>query len=143
MKKTATYHISVDASTKNLSAVRDFVAEHAQNEGFSEQIVSDLCLAVDEAYTNIIKHAYKFDSSKKVQVDIKFDAKEVCVSLTDTGKSFDETNYVLPDIPKLIKNKKRGGMGVYLIKKLMDRVDYNISNNENEIKMYKKRERLT
>lgn len=139
MKKTATYHITVGASTRNLSVVREFVTEHAKAEGFSDTVVSDVCLAVDEAYTNIIKHAYKFDSSKNVEVDLEFDPEKVCVCLTDTGDSFDEANYTLPDIPKLIKNKKRGGMGVFLMQKLMDHVDYKSRNNENEIKMYKKR----
>lgn len=140
MKKTATYHITVGASTKNLSVVREFVSEHAKAEGFSDTIVSDLCLAVDEAYTNIIKHAYKFDPSKKVEVDLEFDNEKVCVCLTDTGDSFDESSYTVPDIPRQIKNKKRGGMGVFLIQKLMDHVDYRTRKTENEIKMYKKRE---
>lgn len=143
MKKTATYHISVGASTKNLAAVRNFVAQHAKDQGFTDKAVSDVCLAVDEAYTNIIKHAYKFDPSKKVEVDLEFDSEQICVSLTDTGESFDDTNYMIPDIPKQIKNKKRGGMGVYLIQKLMDRVNYNTGDSENEIKMYKKRKKLT
>jgi serine/threonine-protein kinase RsbW len=140
LKKTATYHITVGASTRNLSVVREFVSEHARAEGFSENVVSDVCLAVDEAYTNIIKHAYNFDSTKKVEVDLEFDNEKICVCLTDTGESFDKSNYTVPDIPKQIKNKKRGGMGVFLIQKLMDHVDYHIGNRENEIKMYKNRE---
>jgi serine/threonine-protein kinase RsbW len=143
LKKTATYHISVGASTKNLAAVRSFVAQHAKAQGFSEKAVSDVCLAVDEAYTNIIKHAYKFDPTKKVEVDLEFDSEQICVSLIDTGESFDKSNYAIPDIPKQIKNKKRGGMGVYLIQKLMDRVNYNTRDSENEIKMYKKKKKQT
>jgi serine/threonine-protein kinase RsbW len=143
LKKTATYHISVGASTKNLAAVRSFVAQHAKDHGFSDKAVSDVCLAVDEAYTNIIKHAYKFDASKKVEVDLEFDPDQICISLTDTGESFDKSNYVIPDIPRQIKDKKRGGMGVYLIQKLMDRVNYNSGDSENEIRMYKNRKKLT
>jgi serine/threonine-protein kinase RsbW len=140
LKKTATYHITVKASTRNLSEVRDFVSEHARAEGFSPQKVADLCLAVDEAYTNIIKHAYKNDPSQIVKIDLEFDNDQICVCLTDSGEGFDEERYVMPDIEQQIKNKKRGGMGVYLINKLMDKVDYTSSADENEIRMYKQRD---
>lgn len=139
MKNTATYHITVEASTKNLTKVREFVAEHASSEGFSTQSVSDLCLAVDEAYTNIIKHAYKNDATQTVKIDLEVDDEKICVSLKDRGESFKQTEYSLPDIKEQIKQKKRGGMGVYLIHKLMDDVNYNTDNNFNVIRLCKNR----
>jgi len=140
LKKTATYHITVEASTRNLAKVRDFVSNHAQAEGFSPASVADLCLAVDEAYTNIIKHAYKYDATQLVKINLEFNNNEICVALTDSGDSFDKSTYVEPDIERQIKDKRRGGMGVYLIHKLMDKVDYNTSTDENEIRMYKQRD---
>jgi len=135
-----TYQITVAASTKNLAKVREFISEHATSEGFSPQTVADLCLAVDEAYTNIIKHAYKFDASKSVKIDLEFDDQKLSVRLRDKGESFNEDKYVMPDISEQIKNKRRGGMGIYLMKKLMDKVTYDTSGSENEIIMLKKRE---
>lgn len=140
MKKSVTYHISVEASTKNLSEVREFVAHHANSEGFSSESVSDLCLAVDEAYTNIIKHAYKNDPTQIVSIDLEFDDEKICVCLKDQGESFNKKGYTIPDIREQIKNKKRGGMGVYLIHKLMDNVNYLTNTEENEIRMYKNRD---
>lgn len=140
MKNTATYQIIVEASTNNLSKVRKFVSKHANAEGFSTQSVSDLCLAVDEAYTNIIKHAYKNDSSKTVEIDLEIDNEKICVSLKDNGESFKQTEYSLPDIREHIKKKKRGGMGVYLIHKLMDDVNYITDSNQNEIRLCKNRD---
>jgi serine/threonine-protein kinase RsbW len=140
LNNTTTYQIRVKASTKNLAEVRDFISDHAINEGFSPDSVADLCLAVDEAYTNIIKHAYHFDTSKSVKIDLEFDNKQICVRLTDHGESFDEKKYVMPDISEQIKNKRRGGMGVYLIHKLMDEVSYDSTEKENIIQMCKKRD---
>ena len=60
--------------------------------------------------------------------------------MKDQGDSFNEKGYSIPDIREQIKNKKRGGMGVYLIHKLMDNVNYLTNNEENEIRMYKKRD---
>lgn len=136
-KKNNIFSISVEASTANLSEVRDFVAMHAQNLGMSEKDISEIRLAVDEAYTNIIKHAYKNIPAKPVQIKLGFDNTQIWISLTDEGESFDPSSYNEPDLMKRIKNKQRGGMGVYLIRKLMDNVQYNRKGQVNEIKMVK------
>ncbi len=131
------YTLSVDSSTKHLSEVRDFVAQHAQNIGLSEKDISEIRLAVDEAYTNIIKHAYKNRPSKPVKIEIGFDSKKLWISIMDEGESFKPEEYKAPDILKRIKNKQRGGMGVFLIQKLMDQVQYNRKGSMNEIRMVK------
>lgn len=129
--------LSVEASTEHLAKVRDFVASHAQNIGLNQKDVSEIRLAVDEAYTNIIKHAYKNSPAKKVYIEIGSDDNQLWISLTDEGKSFDPSTYCEPDLMKRIKEKKRGGMGVYLIRKLMDQVQYKSSGQTNVIRMVK------
>lgn len=134
-----TYSISVHASTKHLAEVRDFVAKYAAEFGFKKQDVADIRLAVDEAYTNIIKHSYKHDEQKLVDIELGYDSNEFWVSLLDTGDAFDPSNYSKPDVRQKIKEKKRGGVGVYLIKRLMDNVEYLTQGTKNEIRMIKKR----
>jgi len=139
LNKTATYRITVNASTENLAEVREFVALHAKNQGFTKNQISDLQLAVDEAYTNIIKHAYKEHSEENVEINLSFDTEKLCISLFDSGNSFEPKNYDLPDIRKKIEEGKRGGMGVYLIHQLMDSVSYHQKPDKNEIRLCKKR----
>lgn len=131
--------MSVEASTKHLAEVRNFVAKHATACGFKKQDVADIRLAVDEAYTNIIKHSYKYDNNKSVDIELGYNGNEFWVSLLDTGEAFDPSNYSEPDVRQQIKNKKRGGVGVYLIKKLMDDVRYLNQGATNVIRMTKKR----
>lgn len=138
-KSTATYSISVQASTEHLAEVRDFVAKHATEFGFRKQEVADIRLAVDEAYTNIIKHAYKNDKKKSVDIELGYNSHEFWISLLDTGDAFDPSSYSRPDVRKKIKEKKRGGVGVYLIKKLMDSVEYHTEGSVNEIRMTKRK----
>lgn len=139
MSKSTTYSISVQASTEHLAEVRNFVAKHASDFGFKKQDVADIRLAVDEAYTNIIKHAYKNDKHKSVDIELGYNSSEFWISLLDTGDAFDPNNYSKPDVRQKIKEKKRGGVGVYLIKKLMDSVEYNTDGSVNEIRMSKKK----
>lgn len=129
--------LSVEASTEHLAKVRDFVAAHAESIGLSQKEISEIRLAVDEAYTNIIKHAYKNEPSSLVDIEIGSNANQLWISLMDRGKSFDPSTYSEPDLMRRIKEKKRGGMGVYLIRKVMDQVQYNRKGQTNEIRMVK------
>lgn len=138
-KSTATYKISVQASTEHLSEVRDFVSEHATDFGFNSQEVADIRLAVDEAYTNIIKHAYQNNADETVDIELGYDKSKFWVTLLDTGNTFDISNYSKPDICQRIKDKKRGGVGVFLIQKLMDDVEYQTEDSTNTIRMTKKK----
>ncbi len=131
------HSLSVEASTSQLAKVRDFVAEHAERLGLSEKEIGNIRLAVDEAYTNIIKHAYKNIPAKPVEIELGSDNSQLWISIKDEGESFDPGAYNEPDIRERIKNKQRGGMGVYLIRKLMDNVQYNRSGHMNEIRMIK------
>lgn len=139
MKQSSTYKLSISASTENLSDVRSFIDVHAKDHGFSSKTIQDVRLAVDEAVTNIIKHAYSNDNSKIIDVELLFFENKLCVQLIDSGKNFKFETYKIPDIKEQIKRRKRGGMGVYMIHSLMDKVSYSRNGGKNEIKMCKKR----
>lgn len=139
LNHSITYRLTVKASTEHLAEVRKFVANYAKQEGFTPEQITDTRLAVDEAFTNIIKHAYQNDESKTVNLELQFDSEKLCITLSDHGKSFDMASYKFPDVKKQIKNKKRGGMGVYLIHHLMDEVIYRNKSKKNIIIMCKHR----
>ncbi len=139
MAKSPTYKLEVPASTDQLSVARDFVCDHARSFGFGPAEVEGIRLAVDEAMTNVIKHAYKFDDSKTVYINVGMRSNEFWVAIQDTGDTFRIENYQEPDVEQRIKDRKKGGVGVYLIRKLMDKVEYSQKNAHNEIKMIKKR----
>lgn len=138
MKTPQQHSILVKASTEQIVDVRNFVAHHAGAHGFSEEDIHSIKLAVDEAYTNVIKHAYNFDASKNVRIKIDAHDSEFLITLIDEGNSFNADTYTEPNIPERIMLRKRGGVGVYLIHKLMDRVEYRKDGVHNEILMSKK-----
>ncbi len=139
MAKLETYKKTVGASTENLSDIRDFVASHAQKYGFDDNIVADIRLAVDEACTNIIKHAYSNDPKENLEITIEVDDEKFMIYLVDRGDGFDVKTYQKPDLKKQIEQKKRGGMGVHLMLNLMDEVTYQVKNNMNVLCMSKNR----
>lgn len=137
MSTNSTYRKTIHASTKYLAEVRNFVADHAASHGFNAQNIADIRLAVDEAITNIIKHAYKGDESHTIDIEVTFKKDRFCIQILDTGDTFNLKNFQQPNIKEKIKQKKRGGMGVYLIHSLMDDVSYGRKSGSNEMVMCK------
>lgn len=132
-----TLHIS--ASTNELEQIRNFVADHARDFGFGEAEVHDITLAVDEACTNIIKHAYEWKKGKPIHIQIGMRENEMLVSIIDEGKPFRSDLYKVPTTEEQLSRKKRSGYGILLIRKLMDHVEYRNRKSRNEIRMTKKR----
>ncbi|TNE74422.1 ATP-binding protein [bacterium] len=129
--------LTVSASTENLADVRNFVAESARTHGLSEKDIDEIRLAVDEAFTNIVKHAYNYDKAQNVSLKTGVENASFWISICDQGKPYDPTSYTEPNIAERIKQGKRGGVGVYLIKKLMDKVEYKSIGSTNQIRLIK------
>lgn len=129
--------LTFKSSTENLKRIRDFVVEEATNAGFSEDDVYKIELAVDEACTNVIKHAYKGDSSKSLSVELSKITELFIITITDSGINFNESTYHEPDLEHSIKIRKRGGLGIHLIKSFMDNVEFLRSGDQNILRMTK------
>ena len=130
--------IQIESRTDRLIAVREFVSDSARKFGFSDEEVSKIALAVDEACTNVIKHAYKFDPTKSISVSVKPRGRSFVVSIRDTGKQFNPADVTAPDMKEYLSHYRRGGLGIYLMKSLMDKVEYNIvPGKRNEVRLTK------
>jgi len=129
---------SILSRTDHLLEVRDFVSEAARQFGFSEEDVANIVLAVDEACTNIIKHAYQYAPDKEILIAIHRNNGTFEVKIKDHGKSFNPQTLKVPDLKRNLSHHRRGGLGVYLMKKLMDKVEYNFApDHDNEVSLVK------
>ena len=122
--KTQKYKLKIPSITENLQMIREFVLKIAAKTGFNEETQEQIALAVDEACTNVIKHAHHHDARRLMDIQIQTDANKMKITITDKGRGFDITKLKDPDVEKFIKESRHGGLGIYLIKTLMDEVDY-------------------
>ncbi len=128
----------VKSTTDNLALIREFTRSSAAECGFTEETIGKIILAVDEACTNIIKHAYKYSPEGNIFLTIKFEEGKFFISITDEGVHFDPSSIPEPDLVKYYKQKRAGGLGMFLIKKLMDEVNYStLSGNKNQVVLVK------
>jgi len=133
------FTLQVPSSTENLALIREFVTTVGRQAQFEEAEILNLELAVDEACANVIEHAYGHDITKEVVVRAKFDEESLQISVIDEGLGFDPNKTPQDSVEQLIHDRKSGGLGIRLIKKLMDEVSYEIMpGQKNELHMTKK-----
>lgn len=119
--------------------IRDFVTSIAEQAGLTPGEVADMELAVDEACANVMEHAYGRDMTKEVSVRATLDGDTVEIDVIDTGQGFDPTAVEQLELDKLISSRRSGGLGMRLMKKLMDEVHYEmIPGKKNELRMIKR-----
>jgi serine/threonine-protein kinase RsbW len=130
----------IQSRTESLSEARDFVGSAARRFGFSEEEAANITLAVDEACTNIIKHAYQFAPDKEIEIEIVEGKTSFEIRMYDSGSKFDPDAIRQPDLKEHLGHFRRGGLGVYLMKKLMDKVEYKFQpGKRNEVRLVKYR----
>ena len=132
------YQLRIPSQTDNLEVIRTFVSKIAEKVGFREDDISKIELAVDEACANVIKHAYEKASTKPIDIVIKIDYDKLTVVVTDRGKGFDPKSIKMPDMKEYLAELRVGGLGIYLMRALMDEVNYDIRPGvRNQVKMVK------
>ncbi len=95
-------------------------------------------LAVDEACTNIIKHAYGYAGNRDIDVEVLTNSTRFEVIITHNGKSFDPSVVKSPDMKEYFRKYQRGGLGIHLMRRLMDEVTYEtLPDKRNVVRMIK------
>ena len=131
--------LRVKSKTENLSEIRDFVSTNASAAGIASASIDNIILAVDEACTNIIKHAYKLSPQGEIIIKIDYDEEKFTITIIDYGKSFEPNRVPFPDLRKYYREHKVGGLGMYLMKSLMDDVEYiTVPGKYNQVLLSKK-----
>ena len=114
----------IPSQTERLKEARDFVSGVARRFGFADDDVNKIVLAVDEACTNIIKHAYSYKKNHAIKLSIHTQGTTFEVTIMDQGAPFDPSSVPQPNMKEYLSHFKKGGLGMYLMKTVMDKVEY-------------------
>lgn len=133
------YQLKVPAHIDYLGDLRAFVVKIRDDYDFSDKIINAFRLCVDEAATNIIQHSYK-DTEGQITIRASIKKKHLTIFIIDQGLYFDLRKIQAPDLNYYIDIGKKGGLGVFIIRKLMDEIDYYKTREGNILKLTKYRE---
>ncbi|MDO4755437.1 MAG: ATP-binding protein [Parabacteroides sp.] len=126
--------------TNNVSEIDKlalFVEELASELNLPHDLVFNLNLVLEEAVSNVILYAYPKDQTKEIYLLAKKIDDNLLFILTDTGKEFDPTQMPNADITLEAEERPIGGLGIYLIRQIMNTVEYNRINGKNVLTLTK------
>jgi len=122
-----------------LAEISEFVERAARASGLNENQAYDVQMAVDEACTNVIKHAYQGRDDGKIEIGCEKTPTEFVVTLRDWGKHFDPKKVAKPKTGDPLHCRKIGGLGLFFMYKMMDRVKFSFSPDQGNLLVMSKK----
>lgn len=136
--KPQSFSLQVTSDMANLQAVADFIAEVARAIDLSERQFEDVHMAVDEAVTNVMEHAYAGRQDGEILIMAHREPKELVIEIRDYGKPFDPSKVKAPNVKGPLSKRSIGGLGIFFMKKLMDKVEFHRDHAGNVTRLHKK-----
>jgi serine/threonine-protein kinase RsbW len=130
--------LTIPADMSGLKEILDEIAILLEEKGFPFELISDVQLATDEAVTNAILHGYD-GKEGEIHVIAEADDKEVIIVVEDRAPAFDPVAFVSRDVSKDGDDRPIGGLGLILIRNVMDEVGYSREDGKNIFTMVKRR----
>lgn len=131
------FTVTFPANTIYIKTETELTMNIAKLAGFDEKTSRDLALAVDEAVTNTIKHAYAYDNTKEVELRYLIFEKYLEITVFHTGQPLAGDKITLPDMKEYLKEYRQGGLGIMLMVKIMDHVEYGYENGKSFCRLIK------
>ena len=134
-----TRRLQVRGRYQNIPGIIDFVNEAALAAGLGEDEAFHCQLSVDEACTNIIEHAYGAEDAGRIEVACEIEPGIITVRIVDYGQPFDPGAVPEPADTNELDQIEPGGIGLHLMRKLMDEVNFEFGDAHNTLTMIKRR----
>jgi serine/threonine-protein kinase RsbW len=132
------FEITIGSDIAEIPEISARLEAGMQRYGFHAEDILDTQLAVEEAVTNVIFHGYR-KGGGKISVTCRIGADRVEVQIADSAPRFDPLSIPEPELDASIEERKVGGLGVYLIRRVMDEISYRYENGKNILVLMKKR----
>ncbi len=130
--------LTVEAAVENIEVVTDFVNEELEKLDCPLKARRQIDVAIDELFGNIARYAYSPDVGKAtVRFSVEENPLEVTITFIDNGIPFNPLEKSNPDTHLSAEERPIGGLGIFLVKKSMDLVEYEYKNGQNILKIKK------
>jgi serine/threonine-protein kinase RsbW len=123
---------------EELGTIESFLEELGEEWDIIPSLVLSLNLVLEEAFTNIVKYGYDDDEIHVVEIVFSRGPDHLKIEITDDGHEWDPTLKSEPDITLSAEERPVGGLGIFLIRKIMDVVEYKRFDNKNHLLLTKK-----
>lgn len=130
-----TEKLILENDVSQLIVLNDFLERTGEKFGMSEERIQALSLVLEEAVSNVIFYAYPEENGRQIEVTMAVKQEILEVVIRDSGLPFDPTARQQPDVGLAPDEREIGGLGIFLICRIMGRVNYRRENGENVLTM--------
>ena len=133
--------LKVKASQSTLDTVLDCIKDYLTENGCPEELKTIISIAAEEIYINIAHYAYGgIEGEAEVEMDVHPDPECYRLTFRDWGKPFNPLDEDAPDFDLPVEERPVGGLGIYMVREMMDKVEYRYENGQNILVLEKLRE---
>ncbi len=130
--------LTIEAAVENIEVVTGFIADELKALGCPKKAQIQIRIAIDELFGNIAKYAYTPDVGKAtVRFEVEEEPLSVIITFIDNGKPFNPLEQAEPEIYLSVQERDEGGLGIFLVRKTMNLVEYEYKNGQNILRIKK------
>ena len=131
------FSFELKSSLSELDNLCEKLENFGRKIGLSKKLIFEVNLALDELFTNIISYGFGDDKEHIIKVTLTPQKEELCLCIEDDGTPFNPTDFATPDVASSVENCKIGGLGIHIIRKLMDEICYQRCDGKNILTLKK------
>ena len=133
-----TYSFELKSDLSELDKLCQNLEAFGKKFGLSQKLIFEINLALDELFTNIISYGFQDEKEHIVKVTLIPENDQLCLCIEDDGKPFNPIEFETPEVSCSVEECKIGGLGIHIMKKLMDEVCYERCDDKNILNLKKK-----
>ena len=136
-EETSEKHLVLHNDIKQIPQLAGFIEAVAQAGSLNQSTAMSLNLALEEAVTNVILYAYPEGTEGLVDIEAIIRKHQICFKITDSGRPFDPTQVAEVDTTLPLEERPIGGLGIHIVRSIMDEVSYNREDGHNFLRLIK------
>ena len=130
--------IIVEATVENLERVTDFIIESLEERNCKPKIIMQMELVIEELFVNVAHYAYKPNVGQcTVQKEIEENPRAISITFIDSGMPYNPLEHDDPDTSLGVEEREIGGLGIFLVKKNVDKISYEHKDGQNVLRLTK------
>lgn len=131
------HRLNISCQTSALSDLRNFLQQALRSATLNDIEKHQVTLAVEEVCANLIIHSHGCNPQDTIHLEIKDSPEKLIFEISDRGEAFNILDYEVPDLKKVMIEKRKGGLGIILVKKIMDEIEFESNNGTNTCRLIK------
>jgi serine/threonine-protein kinase RsbW len=136
----ASHEISVEPDISALPPLLEWIEDRCRADGLADEITFKMALVLEEAVTNVINYAFSdLPPPHVIRVRLDIAIERIVAEIVDNGRPFDPVARSEPDLSRPLEQRVPGGLGILLMRRMTDRIEYRRSDGDNRLRLEKSR----